>query len=173
VIRTVLSVALAAALAAAAAPAVDDARTARTERLVAGELDRVAAAAEELAREESPARPDALGPRRTLTVSLPSGSPTAAPVASVALGGRADGPATGPPPTAEAGADGVLVAAVEGGRLQVRRTGVALRAAESVADGRRVSADRRPLVLRAGTHRLVLRLVSLDGRPVVLVARTA
>ncbi|WP_135805279.1 DUF7311 family protein [Halorussus marinus] len=165
-IRTMLSVTLAATLAAAAAPAVDDARTARTERLVDGELDRIEAAAERLVREESPAPPGAQGPRRALTVSFPSGSATAVPVASVALGSRLDGAAAEPPSNAETDANGVVAATVAGGRRRVRRIGVELRPAESVADG---DATADPLLLRAGTHRLVLRLVNLDDRPVVLV----
>jgi len=172
VIRTVLSVALAAALTAAVAPALDDARTERTERLVAGELDRVAETAERLAAEESPAKPGEPGPRRTLTVSLPSGSPTAAPVSRVALGGRPDGSAADPSSRAGTDADGLLVAAVEGGRRQIRRVDVDLRAAESVG-GENEADTARPLVLRAGSHRLVLRLVSRGGRPVVLVARAS
>lgn len=171
-IRTVLSVALAAALTAAVAPALDDARTERTERLVAGELDRVAGVAERLAAEESPAKPGEPGPRRTLTVSLPSGSPTAAPVSRVALGGRPDGSAIEPSPRTGTAADGRLVAAVEGGRRQVRRVGVEIRAAEPVG-GESETDTTGPLVLRAGSHRLVLRLVSRGGRPVVLVARAS
>jgi len=166
VIRTVLSVALAAALTAAAAPALDDARTERTQRLVAGELDRVAGAAERLAAEESPARPGEPGPRRTLTVSLPSGSPTAAPVSRVVVGAPA-----GDPPRITGTDDTSLVAAIEGGGRQVRRVEVDLRAVDAVGGGRETAAG--PLVLRAGTHRLVLRLVSLDGRSVVLVARAS
>lgn len=166
-IRLVLAVALAAALLATAAPALDAARTARTERLVAGDLDRIEAAAAELAREESPAEPGEPGPCRALTLSLPTGSPTAAPVDYVALGGRPDHDGSA---NADARDRDVIASKIDGGRRRVRRVGVELRAADRTDGEWRVAPDARPLVLGGGTHRLVLRLVRLDGRPTVLVS---
>jgi hypothetical protein len=157
----VLAVALAAAMLAVVTPALEDARATRTERLAARELGRVEAAAEALAREESP------GARRTLSVSLPGESPTAAPLAFVALGGV---------PNAKSGENGemtdgagrdLLAYRIAGGSTVVRRIGVDLRV---VRDGQRVESDAQPLVLRDGeSYRLVLRLVRVRGRPTVVV----
>lgn len=158
-LRVILAVALAASLLAATAPALEDARAARTERLTARELGRVETAALTLAREEDP------GARRTLRISLPGDSPTAASLAFVALGGPPDG--TGRIDTA----DGDLFAyRVAGGRRHVRRIGADLRV---VSDGELAESDSRALVLRGGeTHRVVLRLARIDGRPTVVVTVT-
>jgi hypothetical protein len=169
VLRLVLAVALATSLVAVAAPAVEDARTTRSERLAERELDRVAATANALAREEDP------GARRTLRVSLPGESPTEAPLAFVALGGL----------PGEAGDDGlpgrsdeksavdtaerdVLAYRVADGRRRVLRVDVDLRVRRG--DGSAPS-DSRALVLRGGEiYRLTLRLVRFDGRPTVVVS---
>lgn len=165
-LRTVLAVALAAALVAAASPALESARTTRTERLTAGELDRIEAVARNLVREESPAALGDPGPRRTLTVSLPGESPTTAPVAYVALGGRPE-----EAPAADTAERDVFASRVAGSRHRVRRVDFDLRAAVPDDDaGWRVEPDARPVVLRGGeTYRLALRLVRLDGRPTVLL----
>ncbi|WP_135827953.1 DUF7311 family protein [Halorussus halobius] len=163
-LRLVLGVALAAALLGAVAPALEDARATRTDRLAARELDRVAAAAESLAREEAP------GARRTLDLSLPGDSPTTAPLAFVALGGVPSGE-TAPVDRRGARTDderGVLAYRLAGGPVEVRRVGLDLRAG---GDGTRGESDSRALVLRGGgTYHLTLRLVRNRGRPTVAVA---
>lgn len=163
-LRVVLSVALAAALLAAVAPALDDARATRTERLTERELGRVETATLTLAREEEP------GARRTLSVSLPSDSPTTAQLAFVALGGVPNGVAT---PDGVGGeradtADGdVFAYRVAGGRTRVCRIEADLRV---VREGEIVESDSRALVFRGdGTYRLRLRLVRVGDRPTVLV----
>lgn len=166
-IRVVLAVALATALVAAATPALEDARTVRTERLAERELGRVERAALTLAREEEP------GARRTLTVSLPGGSPTEAPLALVALGGVPGGNGAADAATVDAGtADtdrgDVFAYRAAGGQRRVRRVETDLRV---VRDDPVPEPDAEPLVLAGGeTHRLTLRLVRVGGRPTVLLA---
>jgi hypothetical protein len=155
-VRLLLAVALAVALVAAAMPALDAARVSRTERLAERDLDRVAAAATTLAAEESP------GARRTLTVSLPARSPTAA-LAVVAIGGVAGGERV------EDSRDrDVLAFSVAGGRRQVRRVGTDLRV---VRDDEVAESDAAALVLRGGdTYAMTLRLRRVDGRRTVVVS---
>jgi hypothetical protein len=168
VLRLVLAVVLAASLVAAATPAVEDARTTRSERLAERELDRVATAANALVREEDPSA------RRTLRVSFPGESPTEAPLAFVALGGLPDDASDdGFPreddesPAVDTAERDVLAYRVADGRRRVLRVDVELRVRRG--DGS-VSSDSRALVLRGGeTHRLTLQLVRLDGRPTVVV----
>ncbi|USZ68908.1 hypothetical protein NGM10_04025 [Halorussus salilacus] len=180
-IRTVLAVVLAAALVGVATPALDAARTTRSERLTAAELGRVETAAEGLVAEETPAGPGGPGPRRTLEIELPGDSPTTAPVAYVAFGGRPG------ESVADTGRTDAVAFRVAGGRHHVHRVGVDLRVAgrdevagrdrvtvrnggESPPRGR-LAADARPLVLRGGAaYRLVLRLREDDGRPTVVLA---
>lgn len=161
-LRAVLGVVLAAALLGVVTPALDDARATRTERLAERELDRVASAAVTLEREEAP------GARRTLTVALPGGSPTAAPLAVVALGGLpAEWSANGPATVADADDRDVFAFRVAGGRRHVRRVGTDLR----VRREGRIADDERPLVLRGGdTYAVTLRLRRLDGQRVVVVS---
>jgi hypothetical protein len=164
VLRLVLGVALAVALVAAATPALDDARATRTERLTERELDRVAAAATTLASEDAP------GARRTLTVSLPGRSPTAAPLDVVAVGGvpeneSAQGRSVR---TVDSAERDVLVFQVAGAPRQVRRVGTDLRV---VRDGETDQSDAAALVLRGGeTYAVTLRLVRLDGWRTVVVS---
>jgi hypothetical protein len=163
VLRAVLGVALAVALVAAATPALEDARTERTERLAERELSRVGTAAETLAREEAP------GARRTLTLSFPDRSPTAARLDYVALGGLPSGAsAVEKSSVTDTDERDVLAVRVAGGRRRICRVGVDLRV---VRDGTRSTADSRPLVRRdGGTHAVTLRLVRLDGHRVVVVS---
>lgn len=178
-LRTVLAVVLAAALVATANPAFESARTTRTERLVAGELDGIEAAGEGLVREESPAALGGPAPRRTLTVSLPAESPTTASVEYVALGGLPGETAAEETSMADTAESDVFASRVSGGRQRVRRVDFDLRAAVPTGgdsgtnlgtdSGRRIESDGTPIVLRGGeTYRLSLRLVRLDGRPTVL-----
>lgn len=167
-LRTVLAVALAVALLAVTTPALDDARSARTDRLTTRELDRVESAAMALVREEAP------GARRTLTVSLPGRSPTAAQLAFVALGGVPEGTAAARAKQAaglDAAESDVVAYRLAGGRTRVRRLGVDLRI---IREGTVVADDSQALVLHGGeTYRLTLRLVRIDGRVVVTVAAKA
>jgi len=166
-LRLLLAVALAVALVAAATPAIDRARVSRAELLAERDADRVAAAARTLAAEESP------GARRTVTVSLPPRSPTAAAVV-VAIGGvagREEGtsnlPERGVSVTDSPTSD-VLAVGVAGGRQQVRRVGTDLRV---VRDGEVAESDRAALVLRGGeTYAVTLRLRRVDGRRTVVVS---
>lgn len=165
-IRTVLAVALAVALVGAATPALDAARTTRSERLTAAELDRVEAAADGLVREESPAKPNEPGPRRTIDLEIPGDSPTTAPVAYVALGGRPEESA------AETDRSDLFAFRVAGGPDRIRRVGFDLRV--GVRDDSdslpHVEPDGLPVVLRGGgTYRLVLRLRESGGRPTVVL----
>lgn len=157
-LRVVLAAALAVALVAAVTPALDDARATRTERLAQRELDRVGAAVTTLAREEAP------GARRTLELAFPADSPTAAPLAFVALGGL---PAEEPTEVDAADRD-VLAFRVAGGRRTVQRVSADLRV---VRDGEVSADDGRALVLRSGgTYAVTLRLVRSDGRRIVVVS---
>ena len=163
-LRLVLGVALAAAILGAVAPALEDARTARSDRLVARELDRVAAAAESLAHEEAP------GARRTLELSLLGGSPTTAPVAFVALGG-VPGEETASDHRRRTAADDadrdLLAYRLAGGPVECRRVDADLRPVEG---GPRVESAPDLLVLRGdGTYRLTLRVVRHRGRLAVTV----
>lgn len=162
-LRVVLAVALAAALLGAVAPALEDARTTRTERLAARELGRVESAAQTLVREEAP------GARRTLRISFPDDSPTAAPLAFVALGGVPGDDVHGEQREAATDtAEGdVLAYRIAGGTLGVRRIDTDLRV---VRDGTRIESDSRALVLRGGgTYHLTLRLVRNRGQSSVTV----
>lgn len=166
-LRLLLAVALAVALVAAATPALDGARASRSERLAERDADRVAAAAATLAAEESP------GARRTVGVSLPPRSPTAAAVV-VAIGGVAGGE-EGPSSVPERGVsvtdsptNDVVAFGVAGGRWQVRRVGTDLRV---VRDGEVAESDDAALVLRGGeTYAVTLRLRRVDGRRTVVVS---
>ncbi|UPV99350.1 hypothetical protein M0R88_12545 [Halorussus gelatinilyticus] len=155
-VRLVLAVALAAALIAAATPAIDSARTTRTERLAERDVDRVAEAATTLATEESP------GARRTLAVSLPARSPTAAAVV-VAIGGVEGGERVEDSPRRD-----VLAFSVAGGPRRVRRVGTDLRVSRG---GAVAGSDAAALVLRGGeTYTVTLRLRRVDGRRTVVVS---
>lgn len=178
VLRLVLAVALAAAILVVVTPALEDARTTRTERLTARELGRIRTAAETLAGEESP------GARRTLTVSLPGESPTTAPLAFASVGGIPNRSAAGPPSNLTDTADRDLLAyrvgggstgvrsgdstAVRtGGSTAIRRIGVDLRV---VRNDEVAASDSRALVLLGGeTYRLTLRLMRIRGRLRVVV----
>lgn len=160
-IRLVLAVALAAAILTVVTPALENAKTARTERLADRELGRVASAAETLVREESP------GARRTLSISLPGKSPTSAPLAFVSLGGVPDGAERTAQPVADSPARDVLAYRIAGGPTVVRRVGVDLRVRRG---SETTDSDARSLVLRGSeTFRLTLRLVRIRGRPTVVV----
>lgn len=77
-LRVVLAVAMAAALLAASLPAVDTARVHHGDERTVGELDALEAAATTLAERNDPPPPGVAGPRRTVTLSLPEGTWSAA-----------------------------------------------------------------------------------------------
>ncbi|WP_135851645.1 DUF7311 family protein [Halorussus salinus] len=155
-LRLLLAVAVAVALVAAATPAIDRARVSRAELLAERDADRLAAAATALAAEESP------GARRTVTVSLPPRSPTAAAVL-LAIGGVASGEKVEDSPERD-----VLAFSIAGGPRRVRRVGTDLRV---VRDGAVAESDAAALVLRGGeTYAVTLRLRRVDGRLTVVVS---
>ena len=152
-IRVALAALLAVALLGVATPAIDDARTSATERVLRADLSRVGAAAESLA-----ARHDAVGPksgpaRRTVQLVVPGRGWDRAP-ATVTVGTDAGN---------ESFEGGSLEWRVGGGTLRSIRIGIDLRVWR---DGRPAAGELR---LGPGRHRLVLSLVRADGRPVVAV----
>lgn len=77
-LRVVLAVAMAAALLAASLPAVETARVHYGDEQTVGELEALEAAATTLAERNDPPPPGVAGPRRTVTLSLPEGTWSAA-----------------------------------------------------------------------------------------------
>lgn len=151
VVRLVLAVALAVALLATSLPAVEDARTSRTDALVRDDLREVRATARHLLAHDDPVAPGTRGARRLVAVRLPASlaRPTA-----VRLGTRA-------------GATDALA----WGRAGPRHALATRFPVRAVVDGR-LRRDGRPLVLREpGRHRLALGLRRVGGRPVVTVRR--
>ena len=135
-VRTLLSVVVAAALLGASLPALDDARTARTEQSMETTATRLAEAATTLASTDDPAPPDAPGARRTLSVTVPSAGLDTARVDYLAVGGT---PNTAGPST-----------------LTYRLSG---QSTQSVETGVRFVTGPSPLVLPPGRHVLRLTLV--------------
>lgn len=78
-IRAVLSVAIAVALLATSLPAIEEARTDRTEQQLELASDRIERGILSLAFEDDPTPPGDPGARRTVTVDLPERSLTTAP----------------------------------------------------------------------------------------------
>jgi len=188
IVRTVLAVSLALALCALAFPAVEDARTTRTERAVDGELGGLSRAMHAVTADD-PVAVDERGARRSVTVTVPSPSATSARVTFVAIGGvptrdrppdaeerlpadaRGDARSVDAHGSADARGD-VLAYRVAGGRTHVERVPFDVRvAAEKEGDGWQVRSDDDPLVVRSpGRIRLRLRFVTYRGTPTVLVA---
>jgi hypothetical protein len=92
VIRLVVAAALAVATLAIALPAVDDARSTRTDATIGGTADRLERAARALATTEDATATRATAATRRVEFRLPAGSVTAAQPAFVAVGGPPDGP---------------------------------------------------------------------------------
>lgn len=146
-IRVALAVVLAAALVGAATPAVEDARTAATDRGLGADLSRVGAAAESLAAGHDPVPPRAGAARRTVRLVVP-GAAWGRASATVVVGGPAG--------------DG-FGWRVGDGHARTVRVDVELRVWR---DGTPVDGTLR---FGPGRHRLVLSLVRVDGRAVVAV----
>lgn len=159
-LRVVLAALVAVALLGVAAPAVEDAREERSARLLAGELDALAAAAVDLSEREEAAPPNAAA-RRVRSVRVPGDGLAEAPVAYVAVGGLPDRD------PAREGRGDVLAYRLVGSDPRVRHVPVDLRVRGP--DGT-VRTDGTPLVLR-GDARVTLSLVERDGGRVVLVRR--
>lgn len=141
-IRTVLAVALAVAVVGVAVPVVEEGRVRAADRAVDGELAAVERAAESLlaADETTPSA----GARRTVALSLPSGSWRAADVDAFRIHGA------GP------GRRGSVTYRIDGGR-------------RTVAVDAPLYTPSGPVVVGDGTVRVVLSLDDVDGRRVVVV----
>lgn len=149
-IRLLLSATLAAALLAAALPAVDDARADRAATSLDADGERMVRAVESLAYGDDPTSSLSTAPRRTVRVSVPARSWTAAGVSYVAVGGK----------PGESGSRPVLTYALSGGRETERR--LSLPVPLRTPDG--------PVVLRgSGSHALSFSLLSRPEGPVVVV----
>lgn len=135
-VRTLLCVVLAAALLGMSLPALDDARTGRTEQSMETTAIRIAETAETLASTDDPVPPDAPGARRTLSVTVPSAGLDTAHVDFLTIGG-----------TPNASAPSMV-----GYRLSGRPT-------RYVEAGVRFVTGPSPLVLSQGRHVLRLRLL--------------
>lgn len=149
-LRLLLAAAVTAALLSTALPAVEDARADRVATSLDADAERTVRAVESLAHSEDPTRSLSTAPRRTVRVSLPARSWTAADLSYVAVGGRPDAEGSRP----------VLTYAFAGGTGTERR--LSLPVPLRTPDG--------PVVLReAGTHALSLSLLSRPEGPVVVV----
>lgn len=86
-IRAVLAVVLAVALLSLSLPAIEDARTKRTDQQLATELEQLDRAAADLYEAEVP-RTATPGARRTVTIRIPERGVTTAGVTEVRIGGK-------------------------------------------------------------------------------------
>jgi len=153
VIRLVVAAALAVATLAVAFPAIDDARTARTDATIEGTVDRLERAGQSLATTEDATATRTTAATRRVEFTLPAGSVTAAQPAFVALGGPPNGP--GDRPT-------VTYAVSSPTRRRHLRLPVPIR----TPDG--------PVVFREpGRHAVSLALVRGDDGPVLVVTEAA
>jgi hypothetical protein len=146
VIRAVLAVAVATALLGVAIPALEDARSDRSVRLVRGEVAAIERAADSLlaADETAPGR----GARRVVEVSLPEGSWSDADVDELGIRGSVGTSRT----------TSTVRYRVDGGSS--RTLGV---------DAPLYTPDGVVAVPGDGTARVVLELVRVEGRPAVAV----
>lgn len=148
-LRFLLAAAVTAALLATALPAVEDARADRVASSLDADAERVGRAVESLAYGEDPTQSLSTAPRRTVRVTVPARSWTAADVSYVAVGGR--------PGAADSRA--VFSYAFSGSGETERR--LSLPVPLRTPDG--------PVVFRgAGTHALSLSLLSRPEGPVVV-----
>jgi hypothetical protein len=146
VIRAVLAVAVATALLGVAIPALEDARSDRSARLVRGEVAAIERAADSLlaADETAPSR----GARRVVDVSLPEGSWSNADVDELGIRGSAGTWRN----------RSTVRYRVDGGSSRSVEVDAPLYTPDGVVD---VPGD--------GTSRVVLELVRVEGRPAVAV----
>jgi len=140
-LRMVLAVAMGAALLAVATPAVETARVSVSDGQVAGELDRLDAAAERLARNDPPPHGTA-GAKRVLTLEIPRESWSRAGVDRLTLREGADS-ADGEP------LDGAVVARwrVAGGTERVRHLPQVASVGSDAGSGLTLGGGRQRLVL--------------------------
>lgn len=145
-VRVVVAVVLTLALVAVAAPAIDDAATARSEAVAAGEAAELAEAVETLAAEENAVE---TGPpaRRFVELRVPEPGPTADPVRFTIRPGAANG--TEP---------AAVRYAVGADRSNSVRPDVAIR-----------TPDGSLRIEEPTVHRLRLELVAGDGQPTVRI----
>jgi hypothetical protein len=162
VLRVLVAVGLAVSLLAVSLPAVDHARTTTTADRLDGAVETTARSLHAVATDEDATRPALPGARRLVTVSLPTSSWTAAPVAWFAIGGvpgAADVTARRP----KANASTVVAYRVAGGdtrRRRIRLPGVAVRTPAG------------PVVFRSpGRHHVRFALTRTDRGPTITVTR--
>jgi len=156
VLRAVLAVLLAAALLAVGAGAVEETRQSRADALADGAAGRLSSVVEALDRRGTPTDRPATAPRRTLSLSLPTGTVRTA-AASLAVGGGTGGDRPGRDP---------LVTRVAGERRTTTWLPLEVRAVGE--DG--LAPDDEPLVLRGEASVTLWLLTGADG-PVVAVSR--
>ncbi|WP_266076026.1 DUF7311 family protein [Haladaptatus caseinilyticus] len=170
-VRTVLAVVLAVVCCSISYPAIDDARSVRTNHHVDQELTRLENAMTDLVDESAVSIGDR-GARRVVTLSVPSPSVTVADVEYVAIGG-----VPGTRRSKDVYGD-VLAYRIEGGRRHVYHVPFDLRVAmrnggNENSDRWRLEPDRKPLVIRDIEHTTIeLLLVKQHGERVILVIRS-
>ena len=159
-LRVVVTVTLAVALVAVTLPALETARRDRSDQRVTAELDRLAAAIEDVYAREAAVSPEASGAQRVVTVRLPTRSWTDAEVEYVAIGAHPEH--TGVDERNET----TFGWQVSGARPRTRRL------ADVPVEAATPSGSDSPLVIREpGRHRLALSLVDRDGQRTVVVRR--
>lgn len=166
-IRAVLAVSLSVAIISVASPAIDDARSTRSDKLVQGELIDVEQTVRTLDANEPAVPVGSVGARRVVSIQIPERSQTSAAVKRVVIGGVPNG---GEELDTKAG-DVLSYTSPNGARRVIRLDGVDIRVARQQGGKLEVERDDAPLVLRPGTHRLVFRPVRIDGAAVILVHR--
>ncbi|MFD1586946.1 hypothetical protein ACFR9U_08120 [Halorientalis brevis] len=159
-LRVVVAVTLSVALLTVTLPALETARRDRSDRRVTAELDRLAAAIQDVYAREAAVSPDATGAQRIVAVRIPTRSWTGAAVEYVAIGAH--------PERAEVDERNETTFGwqVSGARSRTRRLADVPVEAATPGDGD------SPLVIREpGRHRLALSLVVRDGQRTVVVRR--
>lgn len=157
-LRVVLAVLLAVALLGVSLPAVETARVERSATAVEGDLAAFETTVRDLATAADPATELDGAARRTVTVEVPRGSLTTAPVEFVAVGGL--------PEESVSLQDGSSVLAYRvGGTTHVRRIPVEVRVLGPDGD---LGPPGEPLVLRE-SKQVTLLLLERNGDPVVAV----
>lgn len=151
-LRVVLAAVLATAVLGASLPAVDGARVDRTATALDASIERLSAAGSSLAVGSDAPRDPAVAPRRTVALSLPRPTWTAAAVEYVAVGGSPGGP----------GNRSAVTYATEGGGETTRLLSVPLP----------VRTPRGPVVFRGRGERAVsLSLRTTSDGPTLVVGR--
>jgi hypothetical protein len=152
-VRLLLAAVVTMALLGSAVPAIDAAQEARAEHQLTGSVDRVRAAAADLARHSDPVPPGVPGSRRRIDVDIPEGPPAGSIRIVPSDGGN--GPESG----------SIIVTRVDGERRSVHRADTKL----WIPPVETTAPDGSLLVREDGVLVLERRLV--DGTPVVAVSR--